>query len=230
MANVEQLAVLAVAVFPSRVVAVGHGPPSGYAGLAREYLVACVPILVGLGQSDRAGPDHGKVPGQYVEELHHLVERGATQEAADFSHAGIVVELLLALPGFELFGGHVFLRMIVRIGDHGPQLVDVDALAAFADALLPENGSTGRIKRNRDAGGRHGYRQDNANRNTEANIESALDEEVYLPAFLWRASGRVGSRRNICHVLILSNDWRNRLDRDLFGTHYAATPNAGVRQ
>lgn len=72
----------------------------------------------------------------------------------------------------------------MRIGDHGPQLVDVDALATFADALLPENGSAGRIKRNRDAGGRNGYRQDNANRNTEANVKGALDEEVCLPAFL----------------------------------------------
>lgn len=206
MANVEQLAVLAVAVFPSRVVAVGHGPPSGYAGLAREYLVACVPILVGLGQSDRAGPDHGKVPGQYVEELHHLVERGATQEAADFSHAGIVVELLLALPGFELFGGHVFLGVIMSIRDHSPQLVDVDSLAAFADTFLPENGSAGRIDRNRNACGCNGYCQDYTYGNAEANIESTLDEEICLPTFLWCASGRVGSRRNICHVLILSSD------------------------
>ena len=183
MPRIEQLTILAVTVLPSRIVAVGDGPPPGYAGLAREHLVARVPVLVGLGQSDRTGPDYGKVTREHVKELHHLIKRVAAQKSTYFGHTRIIVELLLSLPNFKLFGSHVFLGVVMRVGDHSPQLVDIDALAALTDTLLSENWSTRRIDRDRNTRSRNGYCQDYTYENTEANIESTLDEEVCLPAF-----------------------------------------------
>ena len=115
MAYVEELEELAAAVGPGRVVAVGDLPPAGDAGFAGEELVAGIAELVGLLQRHGARANDREVTGQHVQELGELIERGVAQEPAYARDARVVVELLLALPGGKLLGGHVLLGVLVGV-------------------------------------------------------------------------------------------------------------------
>ncbi len=108
----------------------------------------------------------------------------------------------------------------MRIRNHRPQFVDVDALATFADTFLPENGSARRIERNRNAGNRHRYRQDDANRNAEANIKSTLHREIARSALLGGNSRGIRRRCFVgagCHIVRSRHRILNRRRKLHFG-------------
>lgn len=194
MPHVEELDPLAVACLPGGVVSRRDLPPAGDARLHGEELVAGVAELEGLGLGHGPGPDHGEVPDEDVEELGQLVEGGAPQHAADARDAGVVVDLLLALPLGELLGRHVPLRVLVGVRHHGAELVDADRPAAQPHALLTEDRRARGVQPYGEAQKRPGHQAHQARRAGEGDVEGALHGAVAQASPPGRGDARVGRR------------------------------------
>lgn len=178
MPHIEDLQELPAAVLPGGVVPLGDLPPAGDTGLATQELIAAIPELVGLLQGDGPGADDGEVALEYVQELRELIQGGLAQKASHTGDPWVVIEFLLASPHLELLRGHVPLGVLVGVGHHGAELVDVDGLAAPAHPLLAEEGLPRGVGADGGAGGRHGQGQDRADAGRERDVEGPLGRPV----------------------------------------------------
>lgn len=208
MAHVEELEELALAVCPGGVVALGDLPPAGDAGPAGEELAAGVPELAGLGLRHRAGPDHGEVALEDVQELRHLVEGGAPKEPPHARDARVAVHLLLALPLGHLGLVQVALGVLVGVGVHGAELEDADSPPVQPHALLAEYRAARRVQPDRGAHDRAGHEAHQAHRPGERDVERPLDEAVAQSSPPRRWDARVGQRGDessgLCRRVLLA--------------------------
>ena len=213
MASVEDLEGLALAALPGGVVPGYDLPPAGDAGLDGEHEVAGVAVLPGLLLRDGPGADHRELPLEHVGELGQLVQGGPAQEAAHAGDPGVAVDLLLAPPLGELGLGEVALGVLVGVGVHGAQLVDVKRFAVLPDAPLPEDRGARALQADGQAGGGHGDRQHEADARGEDQVEGPLDREVAPTPRRGGRDGVVGRR----HVVGAAGDGDGPLRKAIFG-------------
>lgn len=83
------------------------------------------------------GTDDAHLPHEHIEELREFFQRGLPQESFHFRDTWIVLELLILVPFLSVLGVlKELLEDLLRIPDHGPDLVKVERLTAQSNALL----------------------------------------------------------------------------------------------
>src|SRR5689334_16932699 len=93
-------------------------------------------VAVDLSRQRRSRADEGHVAPEHIPELRQLVETGPAEEASRSRHPRIVCEL-------EGGSGDLGMRQQVGqlglgVGDHGPELEELETSTVKANALLAE--------------------------------------------------------------------------------------------
>ena len=118
------------------LVAVGDLPEPGQARPQLE--IAFAVIQAALADHHRTRTDEAHVARKDVPELRQLVERRLPYDAAGAGDAGIVLQLLGALPFLPRhgIGGQMRLEALLGVDDHGAQLPDTEQVPVPADPAL----------------------------------------------------------------------------------------------
>src|SRR5262249_38804501 len=109
-------------------------------------------------------------------ELRQLVQAGAPQEAADPRHAGVDAELEDGAVDLAEVA-EVRLHPVGAVG-HRAELVEAEAAAAEADALLDEDRGAGRVQLDRDDDGQPDREGRDQHQAGHAEVQKPLERRV----------------------------------------------------
>src|SRR4051812_34654720 len=140
----------------------------------REVEPAAAPaadhLVLGLDQRPR--PHEAHLALEDVPELGELVEAQMPQAAPDARDARVVLEVKpvrIDAVGEELRSARL------RVHVHRPELEDVEAPAALADAALSEEHGTGRVELDRDRDGDEQWQENHDQRESAGEVEGTLE-------------------------------------------------------
>lgn len=152
---------------PQIIPAVDLGP-SGQAGGHHhavgkaEDIRLKLPIEIG---TLRPGPHKAHVAPQDVPQLGQLIQPGAPEEMAETGAARVADRRPARAVG-------------LRVQAHGPEFIDHEGLSVEAQALLPENGGTGRVQHHDQGNEQHGKRQEQQPQQGAHRVENPLDQVI----------------------------------------------------
>lgn len=152
-------------------------PVAGDARLHQKALALAWCVLGDLGGQGGPGTHHREVALQDVDELGHLVERGATQQATDARHARVVAHLE---DGSGLLVERLQLgEALLGVREHAAELVHGELAPVLGDPPLHEEDRALRVVEldgDRDDGEEPA--EAGQDHQAEDDVEGALDEAV----------------------------------------------------